>query len=153
MNNSEFQAGWQIAVILGPKPQIISIPKDAFTFDFHGDHFEDVGLGYDNGFYDFLRNRTGAINGIRYFPSSDADEVLKEVAEGGDMMRSTEGNSPALQIFWESDHNFQPDASCDQYFGNNFIYRSKHLGKLAIGFAVDVLTPLERDLLKRRAME
>jgi len=149
MNNSELHVDWEIAVILSPRPQVISIQKDALAFDFLGDHFEDVGLGYDNGFYDFLRNRTGAINGIRYFPSPDADKALEEVAEGEGITRPIDGNLPILQIFWGRDHTFDPEAPCDQYFGNNFIYRSQQSGKLAIGFAIDALPPEERAALKQ----
>jgi len=152
MNNSELQVDWEIAVVLNRRPQVISIQKDALAFDFLGEHFEDVGLGYDNGFYDFLRNRTGAITGIRYFPSPDADKALKEVAEGEGIMRPTDGNLPILQIFWGADHHFDPEAPCDQYFGNNFIYRSKHSGKVAIGFAIDALAPQERASLKQMVM-
>jgi hypothetical protein len=149
MNNSELQVDWEIAVVLDSRPRVILIPKDALAFDFLGDHFEDLGLGYDNGFYDFLRGRNGEITGIRYFPSLDADHALREVVEGEDIGRPLDGNMPILQIFWDPDHTVDPEAPCDQYFGNNFIYRSKHSGKLAIGFAVDALPDQERDQLKQ----
>ena len=50
-----------IAVILGSSPRVSAIAKNASAFDISGDRFEDVGLGVHNGFYDFLRNRAGAV--------------------------------------------------------------------------------------------
>ena len=61
-----------IAVILEAWPRIHTISKGATDFDFSGDRFVDVGLGLHNGFYDFLRSRSGAILGLRYLPDPEA---------------------------------------------------------------------------------
>jgi hypothetical protein len=147
MNNPALQDDWEIAVILSQRPQVIPIPKGALAFDFQGEHFEDVGLGYHNGFYDFLRSRTGAIIGIRYLPWPDAEITFKGIVESEDIIRSREGELPLLLLFWGPDRSFDPTGPCDQCFGNNVIYQSKLSGQLAIGFATDVLDP---DLAMRR---
>jgi hypothetical protein len=152
MNNSKLQDDWEIAVVLDPQPQVIPIQRGAVAFDFLGDHFEEVGLGYRNGFYDFLRGRTGAIIGIRYLPWPDAETTLKGVAESEGITRARDGELPLLLIFWGPDRNFDPEVPCDQCFGNNFIYRSRRSGKLAIGFAIDVLAPQEKASLKQMAI-
>lgn len=74
--NEDAKSESAIAVILDAPPQIHLIPKDAAGFEFSGEHFEDVGLGMHNGFYDFLRSRTGRILGLRFSPDSDAEALL-----------------------------------------------------------------------------
>jgi hypothetical protein len=152
MSNLTLQDDWEIAVVLNPRPLVIPIQKDAVTFDVLGDHFEDVGLGYHNGFYDFLRSRTGAVIGTRFLPCADAEVALKAVAESEGISRAKDGKLPLLLIFWGPHRDFDPEAPCDQSFGNNYIYRSKQSGKLAIGFSIDVLTPEERVSVKQMAI-
>jgi len=133
-----------IAVVLDPLPKVLVIPKEASAFDILVDHFEDVGLGVLNGFYDFLRSGGGAIVGIRYLPYPDAEFVLNEVPQGGGLRVANEGSEGMLLIFWGDDQTFDPSTSADQYFGDNTVYRSKYTGKLALSFGVDTLTATER---------
>ena len=133
-----------IAVILDARPQIHVVPKGAANFEFSGDHYEDVGLGVHNGFYDFLRSRSGAILGVRYLPSPDAEVVLSGVSQGDGLRFANDGQMRVLLIFWGDEQDFDPETSSDQYFGDNAVYRGKDSGKLAIAFAIDVLSSAER---------
>ena len=49
-----------------------------------------------------------------------------------------------LLIFWGEDRDFDPTLSSDQYFGDNAVYRGRDSGKIAIAFAIDLLSPAER---------
>ena len=133
-----------IAVILDSPPLVVTIAKEQAAFDAEGVHYEDVGLGYHNGFYDFLRSRSGTIIGLRYLPDPDAENLLKNVFESENLRFAQDGQLRVLLIFWGQDQDFDPATSSDQYFGDNVIYQAKGSGKLAIGFAIDPLSPLER---------
>jgi len=133
-----------IVVILDAMPQILVIPKGAAEFEFSGDRFEDVGLGLHNGFYDFLRSPSGEILGLRYLPSPDAEDLLNGVPVGGCLRFTNDGQMRVLLIFWGREQNFDPETSSDQYFGDNAIYRGENSGKLAVAFAVDLLSSAER---------
>ncbi len=136
--------GFVIAVVLDRLPEVLIIPKEASAFDILGDHFEDVGLGVLNGFYDFLRSSGGAIIGIRYLPYPDAEFVLNEVSQGAGLRVANEASEGILLIFWGGDQTFDPSMSADQYFGDNTVYRSKNTGRLALSFGIDTLTAAER---------
>jgi|GEM_PF-1890863 len=129
-----------IAVILGSSPRVSAIAKNASAFDISGDRFEDVGLGVHNGFYDFLRNRAGAVIGLRYLPSGDAEDILKGISETEGLSLAREGRQLAVLVFCGREQDFDPKTSSDLYFGDNAVYRSKASGKLAIGFALDSLS-------------
>jgi hypothetical protein len=133
-----------IAVVLDRSPQMVVVPKEASGFDISGDHFDDVGLGVLNGFYDFLRSGSGAIIGVRYLPYPDAEFVLNEVPLGDGLRVANEGSEGVLLIFWGDDQTFDPSTSSDQYFGDNTVYRSKRTGRLALSFGIDTLTAAER---------
>jgi len=144
MNNGRLEKDWELAVVLSTQPRILRIQKDAQSFDLRGDHFQDVGFGYHNGFYDFLRSQAGTIIGIRYFPAAQADAMLQGVAEGEHIIRMRVEKMTALLVFWGADRHFNPEFPSDQYFGNNFIYLSNKSGRLAVGFGIDILAPDER---------
>jgi hypothetical protein len=133
-----------IVVILGPRPLIRYIPKGTTAFELDDDHFEDVGLGYHNGFYDFLRSRTGAIIGLRLSPPADAERLLAEVTEGKYLRFTREGYQQVLSMFWGHEQDFDSETSSDQYFGDNTIYRAKRTGRLAVSFGVDLLSSAEK---------
>ena len=99
-----------VAVILESRPHLHVIPKGAAHFDCSTDHFEDVGLGSHNGFYDFLRSRSGAVLGLRYLPSPDAEVVLAGVSGDGGLRFSDDGQMRVLLIFWGEDRDFDPYA-------------------------------------------
>jgi hypothetical protein len=149
MNNDTLQEDWELAVVLGTQPKIIRIQRDAKSFELQGDHFQDVGFGHHNGFYDFLRSQVGRIIGIRYFPAAQAEVTLKAVAAGEHITRTSAEKMTALLIFWGADRHFNPEFPSDQYFGNNFIYRSNKSGALAVGFGIDILTADEKASLKQ----
>jgi len=132
-----------IAVILDSRPRVFAIAKNTPAFDVSGDHFEDVGLGFHNGFYDFLRDRAGSVIGLRYLPSSDAEDILKEVSETEGLRLARDGQHLEVVILCGREQDFDPETSSDQYFGDNTIYRSRVSGRLAIGFALDSLSPPE----------
>jgi hypothetical protein len=133
-----------IVVILDSVPHIRVVPKEAASFDFSGDQYDDVGLGIHNGFYDFLRSPSGVILGVRYLPSPDAEGLLTEVPTGGFLRFANDGQMRVLLIFWGEEQDFDSETSSDQYFGDNAIYRGKESGRLAIAFAIDVLSSAER---------
>jgi hypothetical protein len=143
MSKPILKPGSQIAVVLSPRPKPISIPTNAAFFDFAGERFEDTGLAQHNGFYDFLRARSGAIIGVRYEPFGDAALVLKTVPETEGLKYHAGGKLGELILIWGPGKEFDPDTSVDQYFGNNIIYRGKPSGTLAVGFAIDPLSPQE----------
>jgi hypothetical protein len=141
---SPTESEFVIAITLDAPPRIHSIPKGAAEFHFSGDRFVDVGLGPHNGFYDFLRSRGGEILGVRYLPSPDAEVLLTVVPEHGGLRFANDGQVRVLLIFWGENRDFDPETSSDQYFGDNAVYRGEDSGKLAIAFAVDLLSPVER---------
>jgi hypothetical protein len=147
--NDSLKSEWEIAVVLAQQPKPVLIPKSARFFDALGHHFEDAGLGEHNGFYDFLRSRTGAIIGVRYLPSTDAAQTLKRVPEGKGIIHVRDGRLRALQIVWGRDEDIDPYSVADQSFGNNLIYRAHHSGTFAIGFAVDPLSSREVESLRK----
>lgn len=133
-----------IVVVLDARPQIHVVSKGVASFDLSGDHYEDVGLGSHNGFYDFLRSPSGAILGIRYLPSPDAEGVLAGLSEGSGLRFANDGELRVLLIFWTQEQGFDPETSSDQYFGDNAVYRGRDSGKLAIAFSIDLLSAPER---------
>jgi hypothetical protein len=71
-----------ISVIFRSRPVVHFIPKGTVEFAFGDDHFEDLELGYHNGFYNFLRSRRGAIIGLRLIPDPAAETSLAEIPDG-----------------------------------------------------------------------
>ena len=129
---------------LESQPQVILIPEEAASFEFKGEHFKDTGRGHHNGFYDYLRDLSGAVVGLRYLPSSDAEDILFKIPKTKALKVAMDGTVRVLLIFWGQGQDFDPETSCDQYFGNNFIFQAERSGKLALGFGINALLPSEK---------
>ena len=137
-----------IAVILGHPPKVISIPRDANEFVAGEEHFRELVGGSHIGFYDFLRNPSGSVVGIRFLPSGEAEDVLKEAAlEGRNLHFVQDGLLEAFLILLDETLLFDPEISCDQYFGDNRIYRAGLSNQVAISFSLDPLSSEERKSL------
>src|SRR2546423_3587172 len=143
MIDPNLQSKWELAVILIRRRRPILIPKDAPFFEHSGERFEDVGLGQHNGFYDFLRTRTGAVIGVRYLPTIEVASLLRPSPEDIGFKYVSDGKLQTLLITWSSEVDFDANTSSDQYFGNNILYHANHSRTLALGFALDPLSPPE----------
>jgi hypothetical protein len=134
--------------VLDAHPSVHFVPKGGAAFDLGEDRYQDAGLGYHNGFYDFLRSRTGLIIGVRLMPTPDAEALLtKEISPTEFLHFAPDGQLRVLLIFWAGTQAFDPEISSDQCFGDNTLYRGERSGRLAITFGIDLLPPKEKTSL------
>lgn len=96
----------------------------------------------DNGFYDWLRGKSGKLIGVRWFPYDGA--MLRELSSTN-KCESVEVSADCLEmkIFFSSDRVIDESKSCDQDFLENNIYYLVD-GGWAISFSMTGLSPREQ---------
>jgi hypothetical protein len=93
-----------------------------------------------SGFYDWLRDDSGTLFGLRYSPFPET-EFITEVVKGLGYTRVYEGH--AIEVFFTKQPRDPVDErSCDQDFLYDQVFRTDS-GKYAIAFATDGLTETE----------
>lgn len=83
------------------------IPDERFLLD--GIEYNDSAFGDFSGFYDYLRNSSDEVVGIRFLPFEDCGFHEKE-----------------MLLFASANENFDEKASDDQKFGDSRIYRARN---------------------------
>ena len=111
-------------------------------FSYGSNEFKEIPIGHFNGFYDWLRNFSGNIVGVRYFPFEDADFLFDELSKL--KYSKTDKVKGIIDIYFENAncHSINEDISDDQKFGDNRIFKSLK-GKLLFVFDI---TDVEEEL-------
>lgn len=109
------------------------------TFVRDEQHFEDLDDRDFNGFYDFLRDDSRRVLGVRFLPSAPPEFLLDSLKSLPYVER---GLSTELRIFFSQERKFDPSISVDQYFGENRIYCST-TGRIALSFSLAPLNVSE----------
>lgn len=87
---------------------------------------------YDsNGFYDWLRQSSGSIIGVRYF-------IFEEYLNISDELRALTSveaypNDPCFYLFLGEERDYEESLSADQLFYGDYVYRSDD-GTLGMSF-------------------
>jgi hypothetical protein len=128
-------------VILRPKLALAMVeqcPEDRIVLE--GETYQDKGFGYATGFYDWLRESTGIIVGVRYWPQEPHYFPFRQV-EHLSYLVTTEG-IPCVEIYFSPNQEFDNRQSDDQAFGDNKIF-STDQGEYLITFGTYTLTHSE----------
>ena len=117
---------------------------DRFKFD-NRLSYDSKGSDGDNGFYDWLRDASGSVIGVRWFPYDEA--ILREL-KYINKYEYIELSSDFLELklFFSSNRIVDETRSADQDFLENNIYYSED-GEYAISFSMDGLNPREKSEL------
>jgi hypothetical protein len=96
-------------------------------------NFVEISIGHFNGFYDWLRNYSGLIIGVRYFPFEDSNFLLKELVQ----LKYSKTDEHSIDIYFveEQHRSINEDISDDQKFGGNRIFKSSE-GKYLLTFEI-----------------
>ncbi len=125
-------------IVLDPKIRVFissDLSEDEKTVLYDSNEFKEIPIGHCNGFYDWLRNFSGHIIGVRYFPFEDSNFLLNEVIHlNYSKIDKVKGNMDIY--FVDAEHCLiDEDISDDQKFGDNRIFKSSE-GKLLLTFEV-----------------
>jgi hypothetical protein len=101
-----------------------------------GESYRPVGPEW-GGFYDWLRDRSGALLGVRYNATDETRFVLDK-AKALDYAQI--GEYDDLAIFFSATRSFDPDGSADQEFLYDQAFVSLSGRDVAVCFATDGLT-------------
>lgn len=119
-------------------------PGMSFT---QGDQrFTESGHGDLTGFYDWLRDASGTLLGVRYWPLREVDFPRDAVRHLPYVAVSDE--DPSIEIYFSTRRDFEPGLSVDQDFGENTVYVSDD-GDYAVSFGTHWLE--EADLHRIRS--
>jgi hypothetical protein len=117
-------------------------PVQSFSID--GETYREIGLGEWTGFYDWLRDRSGNVIGVRYSSFKDIPGLI-EAARTLDyvVVRS----SRSLEIFLADKRESDEQHSADQEFQYDAVFHSA-TGRWALAFDTSALSATERDALR-----
>jgi hypothetical protein len=103
------------------------------TLSYDNIEFKEIPIGHFNGFYDWLRDFTGRIIGVRYFPFEDSNFLLNELVE----LNYSKIDKDSVDIYFvDEEHRLiNEDISDDQKFGENRIFKSA-TGKYFLTFDI-----------------
>lgn len=129
---------YNLLIILESKIKLFicsTLSKNQKSILIEGNEYMEIPIGYFNGFYDWLRNASGYIIGVRYFPFEDSSFLLDELGEL-EYLR-TDKNKDSINIcFLDETHCLiDEEASNDQDFSENRIFKSSE-GKFLFIFDI-----------------
>lgn len=110
------------------------LPQQFKIFD---EQYTDLKFGDFNGFYDWLRVKSGKIIGIRFKPF-DESELIAEYTHHLPYCRLNYSgkNLESLEIYFSKERDFDFEISNDAYFGGNNLYVTENQ-TLAIIFDIE----------------
>jgi hypothetical protein len=111
----------------------------------NGQTYKPVGPAW-SGFYDWLRDSSSRLLGVRYHPCEQTAFVLKQAAGLNYAQLGSHGD---VSLFFSNQRSFDPKRSADQDFLYDQVFVAND-GSAAISFAKD-LTPEELGYLKSTA--
>src|SRR5947207_1211833 len=111
----------KLFVSIRSSPQVVRASGNVTEITCEGQKFEDSGLGDWTGFYDWLRNESGLIIGVRFWPFETAKPFLRAQESGSNI--SVERG--ALLVFFGSSRNFVNEISDDQDFEAARVLKSR----------------------------
>ena len=129
-----------VAIVLSTelKPRVIGLGElasESGDIELDGRTFKCLSAGGWLGFYDWLRDRSGRVVGVRqYIDDLDAfpwDRPFRGASRGV--------GKRELLIFFDDEHAFDENSSCDQDFGDNFLFAHGNL--IAITLSATGLGP------------
>ena len=121
-----------LIVILDKTPKLVFSDDDSIRkLRIHGDKFEDLGHGQDNGFYDFLRLENYGTVGVRYYWEEEARSEFHRMGMRDYIHVARDGR--AIEIYWSDERHFTERLSDDQCLGDNYIFESER-GVVAVSF-------------------
>lgn len=106
--------------------------------------FEETGAGDTNGFYDFLRQPDGKIVGVRFSPFIEFSDICNPASQGVGLRITGAAPTASVELFWKGAANYDPAQSSDQFFDQNYIFRSES-GRFAVTFGFSHLAEGEID--------
>lgn len=106
--------------------------------------FEDKGFGDWTGFYDWLRDFSGKVVGVRYWPFEETAFLIDLLCDRGYIVP---GDKSYLEIYFSQNSRVDRRKSDDQEFGSNKIFCSKE-GTWLISFDTRGLSSSERESLR-----
>ena len=129
-----------LLVIFRPKLTLAKSPVwplKSFVLD--DKQYHDAALGEWTGFYDWLRDASGDLLGVRYGLNEET-EFLGEQTRALDYVKVV---APGyIEIYFSDRRHFEPKLSADQDFLYDPIFRSDD-GEYALGFAMEDLSESE----------
>jgi len=136
-----------LIVTISPTPRIKLISWPASRVPIDDENFEDAGAGDTNGFYDFLRLPQGHIVGVRFTPFVEHSDICDSATPGLGLRITSAFPTSSIELFWETERNYDYALSADQFFDCNYIFKSPSQ-KYAVTFGFSHLPENEiEDLL------
>jgi hypothetical protein len=130
-----------LIVVLGERVKLAKGLWPLSNFVSDGKVYGDIGAGDFTEFYDWLRNSSGQVLGVRYYLCADT-EFLMNYADARDYMLSTDGGTfKYVEIYFTERRDVDPLLSCDQGFLYDPVFRSDE--EIAIAFDMGWLSESE----------
>jgi hypothetical protein len=114
------------------------------SFTGNGKYYGPLGFGHSTGFYDWLRDSTSNLVGVRYWPFEDTQFLLQEVAH----LRYVKVAAGRLEIYFHSSDQIDQENSADQDFLYCELFRSDERC-YAIAFGLENLNESELASLEK----
>lgn len=130
-----------LIVILEPERPVVFGDVIGDAFEHAGRCYRDTGLGDFTGFYDWLRDASGGVIGVRYLPFEASRAVCDAVATFPYIDVTADRSS--LAVFFSVERAFDPASSGDQAFGGNRVFVAAD-GTYALTFDAGALDNAER---------
>ena len=127
MSGDYYKHDTHLIIALNPKLQITQVKGNpAQSLDARG--FVRLSADGLSAFYDWLRDRHGAVIGLRYIPIFPDDAWIREIP----VAPSVERTPTELRVYFTDDKGFVEAKSSDQDFGACHFYRSRDGGWLIV---------------------
>ena len=137
-----------LIVILGKQAKLArggAWPIASFVCE--GKCYRDTGVGDFTEFYDWLRNSSGEVLGVRYYLCADTEFLMGYAQEKDYMLSKDCGTFKYVEVYFSGQRDADPLLSCDQGFVYDPVFRSDE--EIAIAFDTGWLSDSELQMLER----
>jgi hypothetical protein len=111
--------------------------------------YREANFGEWTGFYDWLRDDSENLLGIRYTPFEQTEFLTRELGQ----LSYVEARPPRhLEIYFSERRIFDPGLSCDQALLYDAVFRSDD-GEYAMGFGMEKLSASNLRSLEKAGLE
>ena len=104
--------------------------------------YRDKGYGELTGFYDWLRDSSGKLLGVRYWPFEETSFLSDVLSEFPSVVVAKDRSY--LEVYFSSDRRVDRQRSDDQDLGANKVFSTEQ-GEWAISFDTTALSPSEME--------